>query len=132
MNTFNNNHWALILGGSSGFGLASAKKLSQQGMNVCIVHRDRRGAMATINEGFEEIRNNGVGFLSYNLDALSESGINKVLDLHGSLATWHAVTFWNVGTAFTFSFTPSSGSVILLGNQNRNRNHVREIQSIGK
>ena len=30
MQIFKNNHWALILGGSSGFGLASAKKLSQQ------------------------------------------------------------------------------------------------------
>jgi NAD(P)-dependent dehydrogenase (short-subunit alcohol dehydrogenase family) len=79
MNKFNNNYWALILGGSSGFGLASAKKLSQQGMNVCIVHRDRRGAMAAINEGFDEVRNQGVEFLSFNLDALSEAGMEQVL-----------------------------------------------------
>lgn len=80
MKIFNRNHWALILGGSSGFGLASAKKLSQQGMNVCVVHRDRRGAMAAINEGFDEVRNSGVEFLSFNLDALSETGMDKVLE----------------------------------------------------
>ena len=35
--------WALILGGSSGFGLATAHQLSRYGVNLCIVHRDRRG-----------------------------------------------------------------------------------------
>ena len=34
--------WALILGGSSGLGLATAKKLARHGMNICIVHRNSR------------------------------------------------------------------------------------------
>jgi NAD(P)-dependent dehydrogenase (short-subunit alcohol dehydrogenase family) len=80
MSVFNKNQWALILGGSSGFGLASAKKLSSQGMSVCIVHRDRRGAMKNINQDFELIKANGNPFLSYNLDALSEDGRNQVLE----------------------------------------------------
>ncbi len=80
MSIFNNNHWALILGGSSGFGLASAKKLSKQGMNICVVHRDRRGAMETINQQFEQIKANDSQFLSFNVDALSEKGMDKVLD----------------------------------------------------
>ncbi|TDR22551.1 SDR family oxidoreductase [Marinicella litoralis] len=79
MNIFNKNHWALILGGSSGFGLASAKKLSQQGMNVCVVHRDRRGAMDKINQEFEVVKSNGTQFLSFNVDALSENGMDLVL-----------------------------------------------------
>ena len=37
MNFENKNYWALILGGSSGFGLATAKKLSSQGMNIFAV-----------------------------------------------------------------------------------------------
>ena len=40
---FDKDEWALILGGSSGFGLATAHKLSEEGLNVCVVHRDRRG-----------------------------------------------------------------------------------------
>ncbi len=68
------NAWAIILGGSSGFGLASAKKLSKEGLNICIVHRDRRGAMERIEQSFDEIRATGVKFLALNLDALSSEG----------------------------------------------------------
>ncbi len=74
------NYWAIILGGSSGFGLATAKKLAQDGMNVCIVHRDRKGAMARIEQEFETIRNTGVSFLAFNTNALSEEGRSEVLD----------------------------------------------------
>ncbi|MGH7860415.1 MAG: SDR family NAD(P)-dependent oxidoreductase, partial [Candidatus Binatia bacterium] len=45
---FEPDDWAIILGGSSGFGLATAKRLAREGMSLCIVHRDRRGAMSRI------------------------------------------------------------------------------------
>ncbi|PKL34220.1 MAG: short-chain dehydrogenase [Spirochaetae bacterium HGW-Spirochaetae-10] len=74
------NYWALILGGSSGFGLASAKRLAGAGVNICIVHRDRKGAMARIDPEFEAIRATGSQLLTYNLDGLSEEGRKTVLD----------------------------------------------------
>jgi NAD(P)-dependent dehydrogenase (short-subunit alcohol dehydrogenase family) len=80
MSRFPEGSWALILGGSSGFGLASARKLSAEGFSVCVVHRDRKGAMDRINREFDEIRAHGHGFLSMNLDALSPDGITAVLD----------------------------------------------------
>jgi NAD(P)-dependent dehydrogenase (short-subunit alcohol dehydrogenase family) len=80
MSRFHQDHWALILGGSSGFGLASARKLAAEGMNVCVVHRDRRGAMDRINQEFESIRAAGRGFLALNLDALSAEGLGTVLE----------------------------------------------------
>ncbi|MGD9583444.1 MAG: SDR family oxidoreductase [Lysobacterales bacterium] len=76
---FDNQHWALILGGSSGFGLATAQKLARHGMNVLVVHRDRRGAMARIEQGFDVIRATGVGFVALNLDALSAEGRSETL-----------------------------------------------------
>lgn len=76
---FDQSHWALILGGSSGFGLATAQKLARHGMNVLVVHRDRRGAMARIEEGFAPIRATGVGFAALNLDALSDTGREQTL-----------------------------------------------------
>jgi NAD(P)-dependent dehydrogenase (short-subunit alcohol dehydrogenase family) len=77
---FDSSYWALILGGSSGFGLAAAQKLSRHGMNVAVVHRDRKGAMASIEPKFEELRKSGVEFLALNLDALSAEGRKSALD----------------------------------------------------
>ncbi len=80
MLTFNKGQWALILGGSSGFGLATAKKLSQQGMSICVVHRDRRGAMERIEAEFDEIKKVAPNFIAFNVDALSIEGKNTVID----------------------------------------------------
>jgi NAD(P)-dependent dehydrogenase (short-subunit alcohol dehydrogenase family) len=79
MHKFHLNDWAVILGGSSGFGLATAKKLAAHGMNLCIVHRDRRGAMERIDKEFEELRKTGCKLLTLNLDALSLEGITEVI-----------------------------------------------------
>ncbi|MBL6991365.1 MAG: SDR family oxidoreductase [Bacteriovoracaceae bacterium] len=80
MRDFNSNHWAVILGGSSGFGLATAKKLGSHGMNLFIVHRDRRGAMARIEKEFLEIKNNcNVQFVSLNVNALTDDGRAQIL-----------------------------------------------------
>lgn len=62
--------WALILGGSSGLGLASAKKLAAHGLNLCIVHRDARRSMLDIENAFSAIRAEGVSLLTLNQDAL--------------------------------------------------------------
>lgn len=80
---FERGHWALILGGSSGFGLATAKKLARHGMSVALVHRDRRGAMASIEREFDALRALGVGVLTFNLDALSQDGQRAVIDQLG-------------------------------------------------
>ncbi|MFK7905822.1 MAG: SDR family oxidoreductase [Chitinophagales bacterium] len=70
MTNFKNKHyWAIILGGSSGMGLATAQKLASEGMNICILHRDRRSQMKAVNEAFEEIKAKGVQLQSYNVDA---------------------------------------------------------------
>ena len=67
----NTNYWTLILGGSSGLGLASAKKLAREGMNICIIHRSSRAEMETINQEFSSLKNENIQFLSLNKDALN-------------------------------------------------------------
>lgn len=62
---------ALILGGSSGLGLAAAKKLAAHGMGVCIVHRNGRAEMKDIELAFDEIRDSNVPFQAFNIDASS-------------------------------------------------------------
>lgn len=76
---FSADHWALILGGSSGFGLAAAKKLAACGMSVAVVHRDRRGAMGPIEEQFGAIRSTGSTLATFNLDATAVEGRAAVL-----------------------------------------------------
>ena len=80
---FSKDEWALILGGSSGFGLATAKKMSQAGLSVCVVHRDRKGAMTRIEQEFQLIKDSmlpGAQFLALNLDALSQEGITETIE----------------------------------------------------
>ncbi len=72
-------HWALVLGGSSGLGLAAAEELSRRGMGVVVVHRDRRGAMGRIQPTFDQIAARGHGFATFNVDALAREGREHVL-----------------------------------------------------
>lgn len=88
----NSNYWALILGGSSGLGLASAKKLAAEGMNICIIHRNPRAEMEAINHEFEKIRALNGKFLSFNKDILNSqhqveivAGLKEVLGAEGKI-----------------------------------------------
>lgn len=76
---FSRKQWALILGGSSGFGFASAKRLASEGMNIAILHRDRRSAMGDVEARFDRLRRTGVRFLAFNADALASDVRDRVL-----------------------------------------------------
>ncbi|NND61980.1 MAG: SDR family oxidoreductase [Flavobacteriaceae bacterium] len=73
------NEWAIILGGSSGLGLATAKKLAHHGLNICIVHRDRKASLDELNAAFDAIRSYGVEVMSFNKDALKAETIDEVI-----------------------------------------------------
>ena len=68
---FDGHDWAVILGASSGFGLATAHKLAAHGMNLFLVHRDRRGALARIEPEFQKLKDTGVRVVTHNTDALA-------------------------------------------------------------
>jgi NAD(P)-dependent dehydrogenase (short-subunit alcohol dehydrogenase family) len=78
--SFSADQWAVILGGSSGFGLATAKRLGALGMSVCVVHRDRRAMLAKIEPEFEKIRAGGTRLVTMNTDALDAEKRREVLD----------------------------------------------------
>jgi NAD(P)-dependent dehydrogenase (short-subunit alcohol dehydrogenase family) len=77
--SFSSHQWGLILGGSSGFGLATAHRLSAHGMNLAIVHRDRRGAMKRIEPEFSAMRQRGVGVVTFNADALAAGERERII-----------------------------------------------------
>jgi enoyl-[acyl-carrier protein] reductase III len=72
-------YWALILGGSSGLGLASAKKLACQGMNICIIHRDRKSNLPSFENDISEMKLKGVEVRTFNKDALTDETMEEVL-----------------------------------------------------
>ncbi len=104
MGEFPSGTWGLILGGSSGFGLATAHKLAEHGVNLCIVHRDRRAELARIQPEFEKLRAFGIDLHTWNLDAAKAEKRDAVLDeMAGSLGETgrvrvllHSIAFGNL------------------------------------
>jgi enoyl-[acyl-carrier protein] reductase I len=76
----NKNYWAIILGGSAGLGLASAKKLAAHGCNIIIVHRNSKADAAIIEKEFEIIRASGAELISFNKDAMSVEKRTEMID----------------------------------------------------
>ena len=62
-------YWAIILGGSKGLGLATAHKLAQHGMNLCLVHRTRQVDLPEAERAFAQLEKQGITLKHYNLDA---------------------------------------------------------------
>ncbi len=63
------NYWAIVLGGSTGLGLATAKKLAKHGMNICIVHRTRKAGLPDVEQAFKCIEDEGILLKHFNIDA---------------------------------------------------------------
>ena len=72
--------WVLILGGSSGLGLATAKKMASHGYHIIIVHRDRKIDLEQINKHFQEITLSGVKLLNFNIDATNPDKRRQTID----------------------------------------------------
>jgi len=72
-------YWAVVLGGSSGLGFASARKLAEHGMNVCVIYRSSRSEAEIIETNFYQIRKTGVQFLEFNADALNSDKQIEIL-----------------------------------------------------
>lgn len=116
---FSRDLWAVILGGSSGFGLATAHKLAAHGMNLCVVHRDRRGAMPRIAPEFEKLKATGVQVLTANVDALDGEVRQKLLgELHAAMGAegrvrvlLHSVAFGNLKLLVPEAAKPAAGGV---------------------
>jgi enoyl-[acyl-carrier protein] reductase III len=65
-------HWALILGASSGFGEATALELAGAGMNIFGVHLDRRETLPHAVEVQDRIRAAGRDVVFFNMNAADE------------------------------------------------------------
>ena len=76
----NKNEWAIILGASSGLGLATAKKLAKEGLNLCLIYRARKSDVVAIESEFEAIVSNSkVKLLHFNKDVVKSENRESIL-----------------------------------------------------
>lgn len=74
------NEWAIILGASSGLGLATVKKLAKEGLNLCLVYRARKSDVAAIESEFETIVSaSKVNLLHFNMDVVKPENRETIL-----------------------------------------------------
>lgn len=72
--------WALILGGSSGFGGATAVELAKKGLNIFGVHLDRQATMPVVERITKDIRHTGSKAVFFNINAADAIKRNETLD----------------------------------------------------
>lgn len=74
------NEWALILGSSSGFGEATARRLAKEGMNILGVHFDRKSEMDRIEGLVDDLQNDGAEVKFFNKNAASDKTMDTVFE----------------------------------------------------
>ena len=82
VNSFKNkNLWAVVLGASSGFGLAAAKRMARAGLNVIAAHKDKEGVVETlIKPHFDAIRGEGVKLVTHNVNLFEDDDRALVME----------------------------------------------------
>lgn len=71
--------WALILGASSGFGGACARKLAAAGFNICGVHLDRKATLPNAEAVQADVEAAGAKARFFNVNAAEESKRAEVI-----------------------------------------------------
>jgi NAD(P)-dependent dehydrogenase (short-subunit alcohol dehydrogenase family) len=70
---------ALILGASSGMGLATARKMASEGWDLILLFRCRKSELKTLEDEWKQWRTNGNRVWTYNKDATQDSIRAQVL-----------------------------------------------------
>ena len=92
---------ALILGGSSGIGKATAKKIAATFDEIVIVHRDRRQGVSDLEKFIEDVSTTeNCTFTTHNIDATDKEKILEVIQANDKpfQLVLHAITRGNLGS----------------------------------
>jgi enoyl-[acyl-carrier protein] reductase III len=84
--------WAIILGGSSGFGFAALEKLAGHGMNIAVLYRETALSEKLLKENFASLaETNKVTIVPFNVNALDTNGRDSFIENFVSVAGKHCV-----------------------------------------
>lgn len=84
--------WAIILGGSSGFGIAAVEKLAMHGMNVAVLYRETATAERSLKERFLKLAETcEVNIAPFNINALDTLGRNSFIEQFMAIGKKHSV-----------------------------------------
>jgi NAD(P)-dependent dehydrogenase (short-subunit alcohol dehydrogenase family) len=84
--------WGIILGGSSGFGLAAVEKLANHGMNLAVLYRETATTERSLKEKFAVLaQTSGVTISPFNVNALDTSGRNRCIEQFTTIMGKHSV-----------------------------------------
>ncbi|MBR07568.1 MAG: short-chain dehydrogenase [Rickettsiales bacterium] len=92
---------ALILGGSSGIGKATAKKIAATFDEIVIVHRDRRQGVSDLEKFIEDVSTTeNCTFTTHNIDATDKEKMLEVIQANDKpfQLVLHAITRGNLGS----------------------------------
>jgi enoyl-[acyl-carrier-protein] reductase (NADH) len=79
--------WAVILGGSSGFGFAALQKLAAHGMNIAVLYRETAITENPLKAKLTQIAaENSVTILPFNINALEQTGRDLFLKQFAQVA----------------------------------------------
>jgi enoyl-[acyl-carrier protein] reductase III len=77
--------WAIILGGSSGFGFATVEKLAMHGMNIAVIYRETAAGERLVKERFSNLAETcEVNISPFNINALDASARNNFMEKFAS------------------------------------------------
>ena len=79
MNDTLKGKWALILGASSGFGMAAARELAAAGVNIAGVHLDRKGTLPNVEKLVADLRGQGAETAFFNVNAADDGKRAEVI-----------------------------------------------------
>lgn len=78
--------WAVVLGGSSGFGLATVEKLAAHGMNIAVLYREIAASERPLKEKLSSLATaNGVSIATFNINALDAAARRQFIENFGSV-----------------------------------------------
>ena len=79
--------WAVILGGSSGFGAATVEKLAACGMNIAVLYREPSLVEKSLKAGFTKLEElHQVKVLPFNINAMEAAGRKQFIESFSAMS----------------------------------------------